>query len=35
MPSYEEHPVEEFIRVAVKLDRMHFFDKETEQAICH
>ena len=35
MPSYEEHPVEEFIRVAVKQDRMHFFDKETELAICH
>ena len=35
MPSYEEHPVEEYIRVAVKQDRMHFFDKETEQAICH
>ena len=35
MPSYEPHPVEEYIRVAVKQDRMHFFDKETELAIVH
>ena len=35
IPSTEETPTEENIKVPVDMVRAHFFDKETEQAICH
>ncbi len=35
IPSTMENPTEEYIKVPVDMDRTHFFDKETEQAICH
>ena len=35
MPSSEPHPVDEMIKVPVLMERAHFFDKETELAICH
>jgi len=35
MPSYVERPTEEFIRVPAEMKRSHFFDKDTELAICH
>ena len=35
IPSTEETPTEEQIKVPVDMVRAHFFDKETEQAICH
>ena len=35
MPSSVENPTEEFIKVPVDMDKAHFFDKETELAICH
>lgn len=35
MPSSVENPTEEFIKVPVDMAKAHFFDKESEQAICH
>ena len=35
MPSSVENPTEEFIKVPVDMKKAHFFDKATEQAICH
>ena len=35
MPSYVERPTEEFTRIPAEMKRAHFFDKDTEQAICH
>ena len=35
MPSSEPHPTDDKIKVAVKLEKLHFFDPETQQAICH
>ena len=35
MASSVENPKEEFVKVPVDMDRVHFFDKETELAICH
>ena len=35
IPSTSEVPTHEYIKVPVDLDRTHFFDKETEKAICH
>ena len=35
MPSSVENPTEEFIKVPVDMKKAHFFDKSTEQAICH
>ena len=35
MPSSEPHPVDETTRVPLKMEKAHFFDKETELAICH
>lgn len=34
-PSYVERPKEENIRMPAEMERAHFFDKETEQAIVH
>ncbi len=35
MHSSEPHPTDDKIKVAVKLEKLHFFDPETQQAICH
>lgn len=35
MPSSEPQPVDGNVKVAVKLEKLHFFDPETQQAICH
>ena len=35
MPSAVKSPEDETIRVVVDMDKAHFFDKETELAICH
>ena len=35
MPSSNPHPTDDIIKVPVNMDKAHFFDKETEQAICH
>ena len=35
MPSYVARPTEEFTRIPAEMKRAHFFDKDTEQAICH
>ena len=35
MASSVENPKEEFVKIPVDMDRAHFFDKETELAICH
>ena len=35
MPSSEPHPVDDMIKAPVLMERAHFFDKETELAICH
>ena len=35
MPSAVKEPEDETIRVVVDMDKAHFFDKETELAICH
>ncbi len=35
MPSHEPLPEDEEIAIPVNLRLMHFFDKETEKAICH
>ena len=35
IPSSMENPTEEYIKVPVDMARAHFFDKETELAICH
>ena len=35
MPSYVERPTTEFVRTPAEMKRAHFFDKDTELAICH
>ncbi len=35
MPSYMDKPEEGYIKVPIEMERAHFFDKETEQAIVH
>ena len=35
MSSAIDPPKEEFVKVPVDMDRAHFFDKDTELAICH
>ena len=35
MPSSEPHPVDDVIKVPANMARAHFFDKDTELAICH
>ena len=35
MPSYMDRPTAEYIRVPAEMQRAHFFDKDTELAICH
>ena len=35
MPSSMERPTEDVIKVPVEMQRAHFFDKDTELAICH
>ena len=35
MPSGENIPGTEELRVAVDTEKMHFFDKNTEKAVCH
>ena len=35
LPSTEPLPKEDEIQIPVNLKLMHFFDKETEKAICH
>ncbi len=35
MPSSAPHPVDDIIKIPVMLDKMHFFDPETQAAICH
>ncbi len=35
MPSTEPHPEDAVIRIPAEMERAHFFDPKTEQAICH
>ncbi len=35
MPSSRQRPVSDNVQIAVDMQSAHFFDKETEQAICH
>ena len=35
MSSSVDSPKDEFIKIPVDMAKAHFFDKETELAICH